>query len=402
MVSIKLKFRPSVVEGREGTLYYQVICRRRVCQLSTAYKILPCEWDAEHGVLYHQEVHPSRSAYLTGIVSAVRQEQARFWGIVRRLSESGAPLTVDALVAEFRNRSVELTLFGYMEKEIERLRQHGQNRTSETYCATLNSFRNFRDGKNLSLEEMNLDMLMGYERYLRGKELSQNTISFYMKRLRAVYHKAVEEGIVEEHPLFRRTFTSSEKTVKRAVTLKTIRMLKDLDLSGCESAAFARDMFLFSFYTRGMSFVDIACLRKKDLKNNVLTYRRKKTGQQLAIRWEPCMKKVVDDYAAPASSPYLLSIIEDVDGNVRKQCHAALTLINRHLKKIGYRIGLSMPLTMYVARHSWASIARKEGVPLPVISEGMGHESERTTQIYLASLEANVIDRANKKILGLL
>ena len=150
-----------------------------------------------------------------------------------------------------------------------------------------------------------------------------------------------------------------------------------------------------------MAFVDMAYLQKKNLKDNVLTYRRKKTGQLLSIRWEDCMENIVDQYSS-LSSPFLLSIIKDSTGNTRKQYHNALTLINHNLKAIGKELGLTLPLTMYVARHSWASIARDEGIPISVISEGMGHDSESTTQIYLASLETQVIDKANKKILRLL
>ena len=211
----------------------------------------------------------------------------------------------------------------------------------------------------------------------------------------------MEDGYVENKNPFKKVFTSSEKTVKRAIQLKFVRKLKDLDLSYSPSKSFARDMFLFSFYTRGMAFVDMAYLQKKNLKDNVLTYRRKKTGQLLSIRWEDCMENIVDQYSS-LSSPFLLSIIKEPTGNTRKQYHNAQTLINHNLKAIGKELGLTLPLTMYVARHSWASIARDEGIPISVISEGMGHDSESTTQIYLASLETQVIDNANKKILKLL
>ena len=245
-------------------------------------------------------------------------------------------------------------------------------------------------------------MLLSYEYHLKSKALSPNTISFYMKRLRAVYNKAIDDGFVENKNLFRRVFTSSEKTVKRAISLKHIKRLKSLDLSYSASKEFARDMFLFSFYTRGMSFVDIAYLQEKDLKGNVLTYRRKKTGQLLNIQWERCMQEIVNKYSSCSHSPYLLPIIKNPEIDLRKQYQNVQSLINRNLKSIGMDLKLPMPLTMYCARHSWASIARSEGIPIAVISEGMGHDSESTTQIYLASLETQVIDKANRKILKLL
>ena len=296
----------------------------------------------------------------------------------------------------------ELFLFPYMEDMADRLHRKGQYRTSETYSTTLNSFRRFRGGEDVRFSEMTSSLLEAYEYYLRRNELAPNTVSFYMKHLRSVYNRAVEEGLVADCRPFKRTFTAIEKTAKRAISLNDIKRLKRLDCSRRPSRRFAKDMFLFSFYTRGMSFVDIANLRKKNLRGGVLSYRRKKTGQLLTLRWEPCMQKIVDTYAADSSSSYLFSIIKSPEADVRKQYQKSLFLINRHLKEIGKELGLHLPLTMYCARHSWASIAHEKGIPISVISEGMGHDSEKTTQIYLASLKTEIIDKANQKILRLL
>jgi site-specific recombinase XerD len=151
-----------------------------------------------------------------------------------------------------------------------------------------------------------------------------------------------------------------------------------------------------------MSFVDIAYLQKKNLKGDVLSYRRRKTNQSLKIGWEPDMQEILKRYEADTSSPYLFSIIKDLESNPRKQYQNMQFLINRHLKEIGKGLGLHQPLTMYCARHSWASIAHEEGIPLSIISEGMGDDSEKTTQIYLASLKTEVIYKTNRKILKLL
>lgn len=401
MISIKLKFRPSSIDGKAGSLFYQVIYMRKVRQIATDFRILQSEWDSKLEELIIKDSDSSRSNYLYYVQNHIEYDKKCFNRIVKKLTLSDGVFSVDTAVMRFQELSSEITLFSYMEKLIGKLWRQGQHRTSETYQATLNSFRKFRNGIDLYFDDIDSELLISYEYHLRAKELSPNTVSFYMKRLRAVYNNAVEDGYADNKNPFKKVFTSSEKTIKRAIQLKYIRKLKALDLSYSASMSFARDMFLFSFYTRGMSFVDIAYLQKKNLKDEVLTYRRKKTGQLLSIRWEKCMQKIVDQYSSLAS-PFLISIFKDVTGNTRKQYHNALALINRNLKEIGKELGLVMPLTMYVARHSWASIARDEGIPLSVISEGMGHDSESTTQIYLASLETQVIDKANKKILKLL
>ena len=175
--------------------------------------------------------------------------------------------------------------------------------------------------------------------------------------------------------------------------------MKEYDFSGNYSLGLARDLFMFSFYTRGMSFVDMAYLTQENLNNGTLIYRRKKTGQLLFIKWESCMQEIVDRYKS--SSKYLLPIIRDEYANERKQYLNSLSYTNKKLKKIAKITGISSHLSMYVARHSWASIAKKNRIPISIISEGMGHDSESTTQIYLASLDTSAIDRANHLIIKL-
>ena len=155
---------------------------------------------------------------------------------------------------------------------------------------------------------------------------------------------------------------------------------------------------LMSFYLRGMSFIDMAFLKKSDLKNGYVTYRRRKTGQQLIIGWTKEMQMILDKYPENATD-YLLPIIRNPGTNERCTYRNMGYNINHSLKKIAKMVGVQIPLTLYVARHSWASAAKAKGIPLSVISEGMGHDSEATTQIYLASLDTSVVDRANSLIL---
>ena len=171
-----------------------------------------------------------------------------------------------------------------------------------------------------------------------------------------------------------------------------------MDLTENASLDYARDMFLISFYLRGMPFVDMVYLKKKDLQNGFVRYCRQKTAQRLIIQWETHMQSIMEKYPENATQ-YLLPIITIEDGTERKQyCRKGL-FINRKLKMIGNMVGLNIPLSMYVARHSWASAARDKNVPLSVISKALGHDSETTTQIYLSSIKTSIVDQANEKIL---
>ena len=115
---------------------------------------------------------------------------------------------------------------------------------------------------------------------------------------------------------------------------------------------FARDMFLFSFYTRGMSFIDMAHLKKKDQQNGILSYRRRKTGQQLLVKWEKCMQEIADKHKTDYGSPYLLQILKHPYDN-RSQYKNALYRTNKNLKEVAKLADISIPLTLYVARHKW-------------------------------------------------
>ena len=171
-----------------------------------------------------------------------------------------------------------------------------------------------------------------------------------------------------------------------------------MNLADLPALDYARDMFMISFMLRGMSFVDMAYLRKSDLSNGYIFYRRRKTGQMLTIEWTKEMQRILDKYPEN-SSDYLLPIIRHRGVNERSAYHNVGYNINHSLKTIGRLIGIKVPLTMYVARHSWASAAKSKGIPISVISECMGHDSETTTRIYLASLDTSVVDKANSLIL---
>lgn len=324
-------------------------------------------------------------------------------------------------MADLRHLALEpafnsITFFHFTEEIITQLHALHQYRTAETYQAALNSFRQFRRGKDLKPDAIDADLMQSYEAYLKAKGLNINTISFYNRILRAIYNRAVNKGLtLQRHP-FKSVYTGIGKTVKRALPIPVIQRIKQLDLSDRPHLELARDLFLFSFYTRGMAFVDMAYLQKRDLQDGILTYRRQKTGQQLSIRWERCMQDIVTKYETDGI--YLLPIIEapqpypakptakpspvPQDNPIanRNRYLNALYRTNRHLKTIARMIDLKTPLTMYVSRHSWASIAHSHQIPLSVISAGLGHDSEKTTQIYLDELNPAIIDENNAKILN--
>ena len=399
--TVKIKFRPSTVVGRPGTIVYLVTHRRIVRQITTDYKLYPHEWDESKSTVIainNDDISNERNEIITFVSMRLRQDMDRLNMVIQNLNDKKIAYTSDNVVTAFHELMRTHSFKLFMENTIFRLKRLGKERTSETYTSTLVSFMRFRKGRDLLFEEMTSDLMMEYEAWLKSNGVRMNTVSFYNRILRAVYNRAVEQELTSQRYPFKHVYTGTDKTVKRAIPLKDIKRIKELDLSLKPTLDFARDLFMFSFYTRGMSFVDMAYLKKTDLRDGILTYVRRKTKQALLVKWEKCMQKILDKHPTE-DSEYLLPIIRDRN-NERRQYRNMLRLVNNNLKKISILAGLHTNLTMYVSRHSWASAAKDQNVPLSVISEGMGHDSENTTLIYLASLDTSRVDMANELILG--
>ncbi len=295
----------------------------------------------------------------------------------------------------------------FMSRIISQLKANGQYRTMLHYQATFNSFMRFRNQQDITFAEMDADEIKSYEAYLKNVAgVCRNTSSFYMRILRAVYNRAAEKGLVPQQHPFKDVYTGIDKTSKRAIPKEVVSKIKRIDTKPTSQQELARDAFLMSFYLRGISFIDLAHLRKSDLRDGFLHYTRSKTGQRLSIRWEKDMQTIVDKYKnQTASSPYLFPfLITDKGKNPSEHqlYHNAESRISYHLKKLGVKMNLPCKLTLYVARHSWATAARDNDISLSVISEALGHTSETTTQIYLRSIRTDEVDAANAKILAAL
>lgn len=408
MISVKLKFRHDKETDLEGRIFFQLNVDRRVRHIPSPYRILPVEWDSRY-LFVREPEDPSRRAMLTEYRSMLMRDLTRVRSLVQHMIEMTPSVSADELVLCITDDLSNRSLSQFMLSVAASLRNDGKIRTAETYEASLMSFMRFYRhtfsflpdilAGDPSLDDLTPALMERYQSFLYIRGLAQNTISFYMRTLRAVYNRAVDKGLVAQSQPFRRVYTGVARTVKRALPLAMIRKIKGLDLTAHPELDFARDIFMLSFYLRGMSFIDMAFLRKKDLSMGCLTYVRRKTGQRLSIAWTREMQAVVGKYFI-GKSDYLLPILSDFSGcSERSAYRNAGYNINRNLKRIGSMVGAPFALTLYVARHSWASIAKHKGIPLGVISEGMGHESESTTRIYLASLDNTLVDKANALIL---
>lgn len=402
MASIKVKFRPSTILGQEGSIYYQVLHDRVPRQLATLYKVFPEEWECKRGNIFvPRDSH--RKALLVSIRERINLDLERLAKIIRRLEKRGLVYTSDDICEEYRSYTDRLSLNNYMGKAIIRLKESGKKSTSANYKSALNSFKLFLLSKgedDIMLDNISAELIIDYQAFLQAKGVVRNTISFYMRQLRAIYNSVVDDGLIEQRNPFRKVYTGIDRTVKRAISLETLSKIVKLDLVDTPKLDYARDMFVLSYYLRGMSFVDMSCLKKDDLKGGYLTYSRRKTGQRLKIKWTIEMQEILDKYPHNASD-YLLPIIKSEGVDEYYTYKNVLSEVNKSLKKVGEMVSLPIRLTHYVARHTWASGAQSKKIPINLISEGMGHDNMNTTRIYLASLDTSEVDSVNDKMIRL-
>lgn len=400
MASVRIKFRPSTVEGKEGTLYFQIIHKRVARTVFTDCRVFTSEWDNVSSSVITVGTE-ERKAYLEMVASKLKWSMERFTKIIAGKEKEKAYYSVDDIVSEYNRQPDCPTLFNFIRSMVTKKTAAKRYGTAKTYRDSLASFSSFRNGKDITFDNLNEDVINQYEAWMKNKGLKRNSSSCYLRTFKTLYLKAVELELTEDKDIFRHVFTGFATTTKRAISIDAIKAIRKLNLENNPALAFARDMFMLSLYLQGMAFVDIAYLKKSDIRNGQLQYSRKKSGQTLTISWEKPMQEIVDAYShLTKDTPYLLPIITKQDGTERKQYERMEHNVNRNLKKIGEMAGLHIPLTTYVARHSWASIMRDMGNDITVVGKGLGHSDIKTTQIYLSTIDNSTVMRANKRFLG--
>lgn len=407
MISIEFHFRASSL-GREhlGRLFIRLIHKRKVRNIATGLRLYLSEWDASlHSVVYRAE-NSSRFLYLKGIEQIIYKEKQLLKSIVKFYELRGDYTVIDIANA-YRRRKSGNPLLPFAEKLASELLECGCDRTARAYKTVAKGLIRFSGNQSLSLSHITPVLLRRFENYMRSEGKSLNTISFYMRNLRAIYNKAIKERLIEprlDNP-FENVYTGVYVTRKRALTKEEMKLLNTPLISQCESDPYYKVLepslrfFLFSFHGRGISFIDLAFLKKENIKENRITYYRKKTGQMLEITINPLMRDIIRSFEKEViDSPYLFPIIRKPGANERRQYENALRLQNNHLKRLAKKFNINKRLSTHVARHTWATIAKGEHLPLAVISEGLGHTSEKTTAIYLASFDHSIMHKAAERV----
>ena len=419
MTSLNLVYRPSVKKGHyPGSLSLRIVHNRRSKTITLPdCQLFDEEWNGHSKTIVYPDDNSLRVARLKEIEQRVRNEITILNGFIARVKKNGR-YSVDDIIFRYRERKDESKLLGYGERLANDLEKCDRVRTARAYRTVIRGLVKFNKERDIPLEQINSCLIKEYESYLKKQGRMPNTVSYHMRNLRAIYNKAIKEKRARcrtnEDP-FSGVYTGVTKTMKRSLSLEELRRLYKLDLNALiKNSRFgspkykqlnnlytARHYFTFCFHARGMCFIDLAYLRKSDIHDGVIRYARKKTGQQMEMALTSEMKEIISHFSRQTTgSPYVFPIIGDRHKNHRLQYENALRVQNLRLKQLASLAGISKRVSTHVARHSWASIGKQNNIPLSVISECLGHTSERTTQIYLSRLDNSLLNDANERVVS--
>lgn len=393
MATVKVKLRPSTVPGKAGTIYYQLTHLRQVKQITTKIHLHPQDWDSDKA----QIIFTDSTSYL--LQCKIDRDLDRLKKIIYKIDAECANYTVNEIIEKFYQTTADYSITDFFTQQIQKLKNDNRRGTARNYSKTLKSLKAFMKNTDSTFNIVTEQFVESYNTFLIQRGVVRNTISFYMRIFRSVYNKAVTQKIIEQTFPFKNVYTGVDRTRKRAVTETVISQLLSIDLKKSKALQFARDLFIFSFYARGMAFVDIVYLKKSNIQNGYITYVRHKTGQELTIRIETRLQNIINQYEKK-DSPYLFPILNTEDENkAYSQYEIALNYYNRQLKRLSKLLEPNINLSSYTPRHTWATTARNKNVPLSIISAGMGYSSEKTTLIYLTKIDNSIIDEVNKAII---
>lgn len=382
----------------EYPLVVQVLHKRSKRVIYTPYQLRIDEFDNElQQALYTDGVLHTRKEIkeINLLIEAKKRELEK---IIDYVAAADKNFTTEDITFKYRLDQSDKYLVTFFERHIAKKEAQGKTGTARAFHSTLLSLKKYIGNRAIEFADMDHHFVKEYEEFLCSRNVKQNTICFYLRNLRTIYHLAFDNGIeMGAGNAFRKIRIKTVKTVKRALKQEVIEQIASMDLSASPELDKARDLFMFSFYTRGMSFVDIINLKHTDIVEGVICYHRRKTDQLIEVAITLPLQRLIDKYKV--DEEYVLPFINESDRTtLYERYQATYGVFYRSLNDLQELLNLTTPLTTYVARHSWATIAKQLGASTSIISESLGHTSEKTTRIYLKEFDRSIIDLINEKI----
>lgn len=403
MTSFRFHFRSPDGPDKPGTLFIRLILRRKYRDLRRGYPVYSEEWDpVRRRLVIPCDAENGRTRHLLQLEEMMNADLERLSSILRKLSAAGEYGLGD-IVDEFNGSLSPYNLLSFSSLLSRELEEQERHRTARAYRCAAKKLAAFAGSEDLKVSDITPKLIRAFERHLLDNGLQMNTISFYMRNIRAIYYRAVKANLIrkcESNP-FEDVYTGVYETRRRALDQKEMNSLVALGKkipAGKRNLRHALMYFLFAYHSRGMSFIDLAHLKKSDIKGDTIRYKRRKTGFFLQVRITKPMKRIIGYFKKETNrSPYVFPIMAEGVSHPSGY-EAALNRQNRLLKEISLLAGITSSLSTHVARHTWATLAKRMGYGIMLIGEGLGHRDPKVTSIYLASFERSEIDELSNRL----
>lgn len=340
---------------------------------------------------------------VTRLNNDIQKRKASVMDIINKLEEADElyTLSITQIKERITAQRTGGTFFTYAQECIEGLRKAQKFGNARTYGDALKALKNFRKGVDFPLHHFNYDLVKKFETYYLAKGNSYNGLSVHLRTLRAIYNRAISQGLVEKGSSPFETYKiKSEPTQKRALSIISLRKIVNLDIDPSHDCFDARNFFLASFYMYGISFIDMAFLRMSNIIDGRIRFKRRKTGKAYDLKITDQLKQILDYYTeGKEGEDFIFPVItRDELENQYKDVGNRRLCYNRALKDLAKLAKVDEKLTSYVSRHSFATQAMMQDIPLQAISAMLGHSRLSTTEVYLKALPNEVLDEYNSKI----
>ncbi len=392
-------YKSKVLKNNENPLMLRVTKDRKRRYLSLGISVNPQFWDFEKNK--PKRNCPNRDA----ILNLVREKTKTYTEQIIEFKATSRDFTAKTLIEKVNNPVKAKTVQDLFNEQIKSLTECKRIGYALSFKQVMNSLIEFNKHLDIYFSDIDVTWLKKYEIWLRSCNLKENTIGIRFRTLRVLYNIAIEENIVkaEYYPFDSYKVSKlSQRTAKRAIRKDDITAIINYKSDAMQYyTPLAIDLFTFSYLMGGINFVDIANLVKDNIIDNQLFYTRKKTKKLIKLPLHPKAIELINKYAN-CNNPYLFPILNKFHTTEQQKAnrvHKVITKVNKCLKEIGKELNIPIDLTTYVARHSFATVLKRSGVNTSIISESLGHSSEKTTQIYLDSFENSQIDAAMANLL---
>lgn len=394
-----LCYRSKTLSNGEHPLMICVCKDGKRKYVSLGISVNPKFWDFEKST--PKRNCPNREQ----LIKVINEQEQKYAEQILEFSVEKQEYTPTTLIEAIVPVQKARTVGELFNEYIAQLKDEGRLGYALSVQQVCNSLLKYKGHLDIYFSEIDVNWLKAYESWLRCCKLADNTIGIRFRTLRAVYNLALAEGLVKAdcYPFKKYKVSKLHKeTAKRAITKEQVKQVIDYDVSGARFyKKLAVDMFAFSYLMGGINFTDMAFLTDKNVEGGRLVYVRQKTKKLIMLPLQEKAVEIMNRYRS-SQRKFIFPILDERERTlrqIRNRIYDVLDNVNGYLKEIGKELGVELKISSYVARHSYATVLKRSGVSTSVISESLGHSSERVTQIYLDSFENKQLNDAMKNLL---